>query len=94
VQVFSFYGLVSGLLFILAIGSSFIAISLLDSVAFATGIWCGVAMVASFIAGAATGEELYAPLAITAMLLMIYAVYRITSTQTASACVPMQLMPL
>ena len=73
-QVFSFCGLISGLLFILAIGSSFVAIALLDSVAIATGIWCGIAMVASFIAGAATGERLNVPLAVTAMLLMIYAV--------------------
>lgn len=84
-QVFSVCGLISGLLFILAIGSSFVAIALLDSVAIATGIWCGIAMVASFIAGAATGERLNVPLAVTAMLLMIYAVYRITSTQLTTS---------
>lgn len=87
-QEFSFLALISGLLFTLAVSSSLVAIKLLDSVAIAAGIWCGVSMVTSFIAGAVTGEALRAPLAVTAMLIMIYAVYRITITHITSGCAP------
>jgi hypothetical protein len=73
------------MLFVIAIGCSFIAINLLDSVAIATGIWCGVAMIASFLAGACTGDKMHSSLAVIAMALMIIAVYRMTNNYLLSA---------
>eukprot|EP00892_Ulva_mutabilis_P006618 jgi/Ulvmu1/4328/UM002_0051.1 len=81
---FNAVGLLSGILFVVAIGSSFVAISLTGSVAVATGIWCGVAMCTSFFSGILTGERLNPYLSAAALVLMIYSVYRISRTSQIS----------
>lgn len=83
-QDFNVIGVISGLLFVLATGCSFVAISLIGSVAIATGMWCGVAMCTSYFSGVLAGECLNAYLSLPALVLMIYSVYRISCTSQAS----------
>jgi hypothetical protein len=85
-QVWTPYGLISGLLFVLANLSSYVAINLLDNVAAATGLWCGFAIVVSFVVGALTeGIHHSILLAIAAIGLMLLGVSGITHTQTRSS---------
>lgn len=84
-QAFTPWGLLSGALFVLSLSNSFLAIQLLDSVAIATGIWCGVAMVVSFIFGALvdTAPQSWL-LAASAISLMVLAVLGITLVYLSS----------
>jgi multidrug transporter EmrE-like cation transporter len=78
-QDFTALGLLSGAMFVAAIGCSFLAVQLLDSVAVATGIWCGVAMVASFCFGVLSGDHVSdVALATLALVLMVTSIVGIT----------------
>ena len=78
-QNFTPFGLLSGALFDLSLLCSFTAIRALDSVAIATGIWCGEAMVTSFVFGALVDSAPQSwPLAALSVLLMVLAVVGIT----------------
>ena len=79
-QGFTAWGLLSGLFFVLSIAHAFLSINLLDNVAAATGIWCGVAMLVSFAFGVATGDHVGSPvLAAMALVGMLLGVAGITA---------------
>lgn len=81
VQEFSKYGLLSGALFVFANVSSYAAIHLLNNVAVATGIWCGIAMVVSFAFGALKdGVSQSVAVAVGAIVIMVLGVGGITQT--------------
>lgn len=90
-QIITPIGLISGALFVVAVGSSFVAISLLGSVATATGIWCGVAMCTSYFSGILTGENLNQYLSTLALLIMMCSVYRLSKTTQLSGCASFKL---
>lgn len=79
-------GFLSGFLFVVATGSSFVAVSRLGSVAVATGIWSGTAMCTSFFSGLILGERLNLGLSNTAIAFMLFSVYRLSQTARLSGC--------
>lgn len=91
VQIFTPVGLISGVLFVVAVGCSFVAISLLGSVGTATGIWCGIAMCTSYFSGILTGESLNQYLSTFALVVMIFSVYRLSETTKLSRCASSEL---
>lgn len=89
-QAFTAWGLLSGLFFVLSIAHAFLSINLLDNVAAATGVWCGVAMVVSFVFGVSTGDHVGSPvLAAAALACMLLGVGGITVVyQRTGRCAP------
>jgi hypothetical protein len=77
-------------MFVLSNLSSYLAIDLLDTIAVATGLWCGVAIVVSFVFGAATeGVHHSVLLAVCAIAIMLVGIAGISHTQLRSQrCAP------